>query len=129
MSGRPPDLPANPVLAFVGSDRPEAIEARARLAERYGEVGEGQADVVVAIGGDGSMLEVLHAHMTNRKPIYGMNRGSVGFLMNDYAERGLIERIVAAERAVIHPLVMTAIDASGAAHTALAINDVSLLRE
>jgi NAD+ kinase len=128
MSG-PADLPANPRLAFVASDRPEATQARARLANIYGEVTEDEADVIVALGGDGFMLEMLHAHLTNRKPIYGMNRGSVGFLMNDYVEKGLIERIAKAERAVIHPLVMTAVDAGGERHTALAINEVSLLRE
>jgi NAD+ kinase len=129
MPGRFPTLPDKPRLAFAASDRPEASDARARLTALYGDVGEDQADVIVALGGDGFMLEVLHASLTNSKPIYGMNRGSVGFLMNDYAEIGLIERIAAAERAVIHPLAMTAIDAHGAAHTALAINDVSLLRE
>src|SRR5207244_11283753 len=75
------------------------------------------------------MLEVLHRALATRKPIYGMNRGSVGFLMNEYVEEGLLERITAAERAIIHPLVMVARDAHGAAHTALAINEVSLLRE
>ena len=129
MAGPPPNLPANPRLAFVASDRAEAVEARDRLIARYGSAGEDQADVIVALGGDGFMLEVLHAHLTNRKPIYGMNRGSVGFLMNDYVEHGLMERIIAAERAVIHPLNMTAIDAEGGVHTALAINEVSLLRE
>ncbi|HZZ37402.1 MAG TPA: NAD(+)/NADH kinase, partial [Caulobacteraceae bacterium] len=75
MSG-PSDLPAKPRLAFVASDRPEATAARARLAKIYGEVAEDEADAIVALGGDGFMLEVLHAHLTNRKPIYGMNRGS-----------------------------------------------------
>ena len=117
-------------LAFVASDRPEAIEARERLTQRYGAVKEADADVVVALGGDGFMLEVLHRGIDHDgRPIYGMNRGSVGFLMNDYAEEDLIERILEAERAEIHPLVMTAIDADGKTHRALAINDVSLLRE
>ena len=116
-------------LAFVASDRPEALEARTRLAHRYGAVREDDADVVVALGGDGFMLEVLHRALTVRRPIYGMNRGSVGFLMNDYREEGLEERIAAAERTCIHPLRMSAKDARGAAHEGLAINDVSLLRQ
>ncbi len=118
-----------PRLAFVASDRPEAIEAKARLSSLYGAVGEDEADVVVALGGDGFMLETLHRNLAMRRPIYGMNRGSVGFLMNDYREDQLIERIAAAEKAIIHPLSMTATDAHGARHKALAINDVSLLRE
>ena len=84
--------------------------------------------MVVALGGDGFMLEMLH-RLASRRPIYGMNRGSVGFLMNDYDEDGLLERIAAAERAVIHPLVMTRADAAGARREALAINEVSLLRQ
>ena len=120
-------LPAR--LAFLASDRPEAQAARAALAGRYGEVSEDEADVVVALGGDGFMLEMLHRNIASRKPIYGMNRGSVGFLMNEYVEEGLIERIAEAERAVIHPLVMEARDVHGQSHRALAINEVSLLRQ
>jgi NAD+ kinase len=115
-------------LTFTASDRPEAQEARVRLIERYGDAGE-DADAVVALGGDGLMLETLHASLATRMPIYGMNRGSVGFLMNDYAEDGLLERINLAERANIHPLAMTAKDVHGADHRALAINEVSLLRQ
>ena len=116
-------------LSFDASDRPEAQEARARLAAAYGDLPPEDAQVIVALGGDGFMLETLHASLAWGKPIYGMNRGSVGFLMNDYEEDGLLERINAAEQAVIHPLAMTAIDASGQSHTALAINEVSLLRQ
>jgi NAD+ kinase len=116
-------------LAFAASDRPEAIEARERLAARYGEAPENEAQVVVALGGDGFMLETLHRLMETGKPIYGMNRGSVGFLMNDYSEDDLLERINAAERALIHPLRMTAVDEAGTMHKALAINEVSLLRQ
>jgi NAD+ kinase len=119
----------NARLAFVASDRPEAVEARARLAARYGDLTEDEADVVVVLGGDGFMLEQLHRNLGARRPIYGMNRGSVGFLMNDYGEDELVERIAAAEQAVIHPLSMTAVDTAGAEHRGLAINDVSLLRE
>ena len=90
----PPPLP--PRLAFVASDWPEAQAARARLIARYGEVSEAEARAVVALGGDGFMLEVLHRNLATRRPIYGMNRGSVGFLMNDYHEAKLLERIAAA---------------------------------
>jgi NAD+ kinase len=116
-------------LAFVASDRPEAQEARAQLAARYGDANEHDAEVVVALGGDGFMLETLHRHIDDGRPIYGMNRGSVGFLMNEYSEEDLLERINAAEQAVIHPLRMTACDADGFLHRALAINEVSLLRQ
>ncbi|HEY1414833.1 MAG TPA: NAD kinase [Caulobacteraceae bacterium] len=116
-------------LAFIASDRPEAREARSRLVGRYGESEIGEADVIVALGGDGFMLEVLHGNLAARRPIYGMNRGSVGFLMNDYREDDLLARIAAAEEAVIHPLDMIAADSAGRTHKALAINDVSLLRE
>ena len=118
-----------PRLAFHASDRPEAQAAREALALRYGEVPEGEADVVVALGGDGFMLDMLRRSVAGRKPIYGMNRGSVGFLMNDFHEEGLMERIETAERAVIHPMVMRALDDRGRAHEALAINEVSLLRQ
>ena len=116
-------------LAFVASDRPEAQDARDRLERLYDGVSEPEADAVVALGGDGFMLEVLHRHLGDGKPIYGMNRGSVGFLMNEYLEEGLLERVNAAEKAAIHPLVMTALDMRGERHRALAINEVSLLRE
>jgi NAD+ kinase len=120
---------AAPRLAFLASDRPEALAARTALAARYGEVSVAEADVLVALGGDGFMLETLRRDLAGRQPVYGMNRGSVGFLMNDYAEEGLLERIAAAEKAVIHPLVMTARDAAGKRHEAIAINEVSLLRQ
>jgi NAD+ kinase len=116
-------------LAFVASDRPEAQEARARLAGRYGEFDTDKAQVIVALGGDGFMLEALHDQLGHGRPIYGMNRGSVGFLMNEYSEDGLLERINAAERAVIHPLIMLAVDAQRRTHRAMAINEVSLLRQ
>jgi NAD+ kinase len=83
----------------------------------------------VALGGDGFMLETFHDHMQLGLPIYGMNRGSVGFLMNEYSEYGLVDRIAAAEQAIIYPLRMTATDVHGKTHEALAINEVSLLRQ
>jgi NAD+ kinase len=116
-------------LAFAASDRPEALDACERLRALYGDAPAEEADVIVALGGDGFMLETLHRYMSCNKPIYGMNRGSVGFLMNDYVAEGLLERIGAAEHAVIHPLVMTARDMAGREHRALAFNEVSLLRE
>ena len=115
-------------LTFAASDRPEAQQARERLIERYGDAGAA-AQVIVALGGDGFMLETLHATLGDQKPIYGMNRGSLGFLMNEYSEDGLLERIAAAERAVIHPLAMVAVDSKRRNHRALAINEVSLLRQ
>jgi NAD+ kinase len=126
-------MPENPPIrrriAFTASDRPEAQEALRVLVARYGEAAPGDAEVIVALGGDGFMLETLHARLQSRRPVYGMNRGSVGFLMNEYSEDDLLERIDAAERAVIHPLEMIALDARGETHHALAINEVSLLRQ
>ena len=116
-------------LAFVADDRPEATAARARLTARYGAVPEGEADAIVALGGDGFMLETLHQNLPGSKPIYGMNRGSVGFLMNEYGEDQLLERINAAEHALIYPLVMHAICRDGQEVRAMAINEVSLLRQ
>ena len=116
-------------VAFAASDRPEAQDALRELTARYGQAPEDQAQVIVALGGDGFMLETLHRNMGAPKPIYGMNRGSVGFLLNEYAPDGLLDRINAAERAVIHPLSMVAVDARRRQHRALAINEVSLLRQ
>ena len=122
-------MSAHPSLAFVASDRPEAQQARQALVARYGSTPEAEADVIVALGGDGQMLETLHGNLRRRTPVFGMNRGSVGFLMNDFEEDGLLERIAGAERTVIHPLQMDAWTESGEVHTGLAINEVSLLRQ
>lgn len=116
-------------VAFVASNAPEAAEAKARLIKRYGDTPASEADAIVALGGDGLMLQTLHRFMTAGTPIYGMNRGSVGFLMNEYNETGLIERLEQAEVNAIHPLVMSVVDARGQAHEALAINEVSLFRQ
>jgi NAD+ kinase len=116
-------------IGFAASDRPEAQEARDRLTSRYGSTPENEADVIVALGGDGFMLETLHTVMERRTPVFGMNRGSVGFLMNDYEEEGLLERLADAGRAVIHPLQMDAWTETGQVHSGLAINEVSLLRQ
>ena len=119
----------SPTIAFAASDRPEAQTARQRLIDRYGSVPDADADIIVALGGDGFMLETLHAHMNQRTPVYGMNRGSVGFLMNDFEEDDLHARLAAAGRAVIHPLQMDAWTESGQVVSGLAINEVSLLRQ
>ena len=113
-------------MHFTASDTPSAQEAQARLTARYGQVPLASAQVIVALGGDGLMLSVLHRH--SGLPVYGMNRGTIGFLMNDYAEEDLPERIAAAEETVTNPLSMVAGAADGHVHKALAINEVSLLR-
>jgi NAD+ kinase len=116
-------------IAFVASDTQEAQEAQVTLVKRYGDVRPEEAEAIVALGGDGLMLQTMHAHLNSRIPIYGMNRGSVGFLLNDYSEDGLKERLKKAEVTIIHPLRMTTYDAKGVQHQALAINEVSLFRQ
>lgn len=116
-------------IAIISNGTPEADEAASRLRELHGDVPPESADVIVALGGDGLMLQVLHRFMNAGKPIYGMHRGSVGFMMNDYREDGLVERIRRAEHSIIHPLVMRVHDTGGVEHTALAINEVSMLRQ
>jgi NAD+ kinase len=116
-------------LAFIASDAPEAQEAAVALRARYGEVARDEADVIVALGGDGLMLTALHEYMSTGKPIYGMNRGSLGFLMNEYRPEGLIERLAAANVETIHPLLATVTGVDGTTHAARAINEVSLLRQ
>lgn len=120
---------SSPRLHFVASDRPEAQDACARLSARYGHVPQAEAEVIVALGGDGFMLETMHSNLQLRKPVYGMNRGSVGFLMNDHDEDDLPERILEADRTIIHPLQMDAWVDTGQVHSGLAINEVSLLRQ
>ncbi len=116
-------------ISFIASDAPEATSALDALSARYGNADTDQTDVVVALGGDGLMLQTIHRFLNSGIPIYGMNRGSVGFLMNEYAESDLIERLERAEVAKVYPLRMTATDCSGNEHTALAFNEVSLLRK
>ena len=116
-------------IAFVASDVPEAQRARRRLVERYGDARPETADVIVALGGDGLMLATLQRFMNSGKPIYGMHRGTVGFLMNEYSEKSLTERLGAAHVSVIHPLLMRARDAAGRVHRHRAINEVSLFRQ
>ena len=116
-------------IAFVSSDVPEAQRARRRLIARYGDARPETADVIVALGGDGLMLQTLQRFMNSGKPIYGMHRGTVGFLMNEYRETRLRERLAAAQVTVIHPLLMRARDVAGRIHRHHAINEVSLFRQ
>jgi NAD+ kinase len=116
-------------IAFVAASTPEAREAYERLEQRYGNVEPKDADVIVALGGDGLMLQTLHKFMNSGKPIYGMHRGTVGFLMNEFSEERLAERLSDAHITVIHPLVMRARDANGRTHEHRAINEVSLFRQ
>lgn len=116
-------------LAFVASTTPEAQDALVTLTKRYGQHDLDEADVVVVLGGDGLMLQTMHRCLAVSKPLYGMNFGSVGFLMNDYAEDDLLTRLSAAESSVTHPLVMQAEAADGSMLTARAFNEVSLFRQ
>jgi NAD+ kinase len=116
-------------LAFVCSGGDDARKAAERLSARYGHVGIAEADVVVALGGDGFLLQTLREAMSTGKKVYGMNRGTVGFLMNEYSEEGLPERIAAAIAETIRPLEMEATTASGGTTEALAINEVALWRQ
>lgn len=116
-------------IAFVASDHDNAQKALADLTAKYNSVDPNNAEVIVALGGDGLMLETLHAHMNDGVPVYGMNRGSVGFLMNEYSIDDLIERLEGAETTALHPLVMSATDTQGTVHRRLAINEVSLFRQ
>jgi NAD+ kinase len=116
-------------IAFVASPIVEAQQAREQLVRRHGELAPESADVIVALGGDGLMLQTLHRFMRTGKPIYGMHRGTVGFLMNEYLEDGLTERLAAARTTVIHPLLMCARDADGNSHESHAINEVSVFRQ
>jgi NAD+ kinase len=116
-------------IAFVAADVVEARQAEAALTRRYGQHPIDSAEVIVALGGDGLMLQTMHRVLKDGLPIYGMHRGSIGFLMNDYTEDDLPARIAEAEETSIHPLRMYAEDARGLAHEALAFNEVSMLRE
>src|SRR5665213_187015 len=115
-------------LHFVAADAPDAQTALKVMRERYEDVGVDKCEVIVALGGDGFMLQTLHTFLGRDKPIYGMNLGSVGFLMNEFREDALQDRLAAAESAKIHPLRMKATSRHGAGE-ALAFNEVSLLRQ
>jgi NAD+ kinase len=116
-------------LSFVASQAPEAQDARNELISIYGNADTDDAAVIVALGGDGFMLQTLHTTMNTGKRVYGMNRGSVGFLMNRYETRDLPGRIDGAVENVFRPLEMVTTDASGLERRALAINEVYLFRQ
>jgi NAD+ kinase len=116
-------------IAFVASSTPEARAACVELERKYGNAAPDKADVIVALGGDGLMLQTLHKFMKSGKPIYGMHRGTVGFLMNEFRLDGLAERLAAAHVTVIHPLIMRARDTRGGIHEHRAINEVSMFRQ
>jgi NAD+ kinase len=116
-------------LAFAASATPLAQESCARLVARYGTCAPEDADIIVALGGDGFMLETLHRILGRNIPVYGMNCGSVGFMMNDFNEEDVPDRLARAQAAVLHPLRMSAVTSTGRLEEALALNEVSLLRE
>ena len=116
-------------FAFVAAEADDAQAALARLRRQYGSTAPEQADVIVALGGDGFMLETLHKYLDRDVPIFGMNCGTVGFLMNRYGEAELPARLAVAQRVRLHPLAMTARTVAGREARALAINEVSLLRQ
>ena len=117
-----------PRVAFIAGPNPKARTALARLSARYAPVPMDEADIIVALGGDGFMLQAMRDGLSRGKPIYGMNRGTVGFLMNVYEQDGLMERLLAAEAETLHPLRMHARDRDGTVHDGLAFNEVSLFR-
>lgn len=121
-------MTSEPKIHFSASETAIAQKALKTLSERYDNVAADEASVIVALGGDGFMLDTLHATRNLEVPIYGMNCGTVGFLMNEYSERDLPERLAAAEETVINPLAMRATGIDGTVHEALAINEVALLR-
>lgn len=116
-------------IAFLASDTPVAQEAAVRLVKAYGEAPVESSDVVVALGGDGHMLQTMHRMVSTGIPVYGMNRGTVGFLMNDFTEADLLEKLEAAELTTVRPLRMDATTADGKSHSAIAFNEVSVLRQ
>src|SRR6195952_1183125 len=116
-------------IAFVASPGVEAQAALAQLTELYGNHTPEGADMVVARGGDGLMLQTLHQQMHTDKPIYGMHRGTVGFLMNEFSTLDLPARLAAAKESAIHPLLMRATDANGVVHVHHAINEAALFRQ
>ncbi|HEY1260037.1 MAG TPA: NAD kinase [Stellaceae bacterium] len=118
-----------PRIAVVAADSPAAQQAFEELRDRYPSVRPEAADIIVSLGGDGFMLETLHRFLALRVPIYGMHRGTVGFLMNPYRLDGLFERLAEAQPVVLHPLEMVATCRDGVVQRALAFNEVSLLRE
>lgn len=119
----------SPRIAFLASSLPEAQQAVAALIEKHGQCPPEQAEVIVALGGDGFMLRTLHRYRGARCPVFGMKLGTVGFLMNQFQPEGLVERLAAAQPAELRPLEMAAIPESGQPVQAMAFNEVSLLRQ
>ncbi|WP_348270963.1 NAD kinase [Devosia sp. Leaf64] len=119
---------AKPRVSVVTNETAGADAAAASLRKILGHVSLEEADYVVALGGDGLMLQTLHLAMKQDTPVYGMNFGSVGFMMNDFSSADIIERLESAQRTKIYPLSMDVLDASGQTRTALALNEVSLFR-
>jgi NAD+ kinase len=118
-----------PAVAFVATETEVAQTGLAELTSRYAHCAPEDAEMIVALGGDGFMLETLHRTLKQGVPIYGMHRGTVGFLMNEFRPDGLMERLALAKKVTLHPLEMAARDVAGVGHRAFAINEVSLLRE
>jgi NAD+ kinase len=116
-------------IAFVASPTPLAQDARARLADMYSNYEHAEPQVIVCLGGDGFMLETLHRNLSQNIPVYGMNCGSVGFLMNEFSEIDLPARLDRAQAAILHPLRMHAVTGTGRVEEAVALNEVSLLRQ
>ena len=116
-------------IAFLASTAELAQSARDTFVHQFGDCDSSEADVIVALGGDGFMLQTLHLTQHLNVPVYGMNRGTVGFLMNEFSQDNLEQRLSATEEAVINPLRMRATCTDGSQHTELAINEVSLLRQ
>jgi NAD+ kinase len=123
------EVMSNASLAFVSSDTADARAAMESLSARYGQASFEDAEVVVALGGDGFLLQTLRDTMSTGKKVYGMNRGTIGFLMNEYRVGGLTERIAAAVAETIRPLEMLAVTHEGETVSALAINEVALWRQ
>ncbi len=116
-------------ICFHASHKPKAQKALAELKKKYKSVDADEADVIVVLGGDGSMLRALHKYINRKAPMYGMNLGTLGFLLNNYEPDKLRERIRKAQKFTIHPLIMEALDGKGKVHAEVAFNEVSLLRE
>lgn len=134
-----PSLPSLPTfkpdyvphhLAFVAAPTPAAQKCYTELVEKYGNTSPELADIIVCIGGDGFMLETLHKYLTLKKAVFGLNRGSVGFLMNPfYSIDHLPTRLAESQETFLHPLHMHAVTATGRVEEALALNDVFLFRQ
>ena len=116
-------------LHFHASHKPKAQKALKQLLRKYKSVDPEKADVIVVLGGDGTMLRALHKFINRKSPIYGMNLGTLGFLLNTYSPDDLQERIKKAQKFIVHPLIMEALDSKGKVHAEVAFNEISLLRE